>query len=47
MEIARESFKDEETRYLFNPRALNETPLEKVIEDMKKHNLSKKPRRGQ
>jgi hypothetical protein len=41
---ARRTFEDAETRYLFNPQILSETSLSKIIEDLKKHGLSKKPR---
>jgi len=36
------TFEDEKTRYLFDPRALHETPFERIVEDMQKHGLSKK-----
>jgi len=42
---SRKTFDDPETRYLFNPKLLNETPSKKIIEDMQKYALSKKPRK--
>ncbi len=42
---ARETFEDENTRYLFDPKSLDETPIEKIIADMQKHKLSKKPQK--
>ena len=44
-ESSRRSFEDEKTRYLFDPRALHETPLERIVEDMQKHGLSRKPQK--
>jgi len=44
-ESSRKTFEDPETRYLFDPKALNEIPMGKIIEDMQKYNLSKKPRK--
>lgn len=44
-ESSRKTFDDPETRYLFNPKALHETPLRKIIEDMQKYRLSKKPQK--
>jgi len=44
-ESSRKTFDDPETRYLFNPRLLHETPFNKIIEDMQKYKLSKKPRK--
>jgi hypothetical protein len=41
---ARNSYADPETRYLFNPNELYGVPSSKVINDMQKHGLSKKPR---
>jgi len=42
---SRKTFEDPETRYLFDPKLLHETPREKIIEDMQKYGLSKKPRK--
>ncbi|MGC8742265.1 MAG: hypothetical protein ACP5T0_00100 [Verrucomicrobiia bacterium] len=39
---SRETFEDPTTRYLFDYKALYETPLEKVIENTQKHKLSQK-----
>ncbi|MEM3986899.1 MAG: hypothetical protein QXR39_09000 [Candidatus Methanomethylicia archaeon] len=44
-DASRKTFEDPETRYLFNPKALHETPLKKIIEDMQKYGLSKKPQK--
>jgi|YNPMSStandDraft_1061717.scaffolds.fasta_scaffold42755_1 hypothetical protein len=41
---SRNTFDDPETRYLFNPKLLHETPFNKIIEDMQKYKLSKKLR---
>ena len=41
-ESARRTFNDPETRYLFNPQALTETPLATIVHDMKRYKLSKK-----
>ena len=41
---SRKTFKDTETKYLFKPKSLHETPLRKIIADMQKYKLSKKPR---
>ena len=41
--IARQSREDPETRYLFDPRCLHETPWQHVRADMQKQGLSKKP----
>jgi hypothetical protein len=40
---SRNTFEDPETAYLFDPKALHETPFRKVVSDMQKHGLSKKP----
>ena len=40
---SRKTFNDPETRYLFDPELLHETPLEKIVEDMQRYNLSQKP----
>ncbi len=42
---SRKTFEDPETRYLFDLKALYKTPFKKIIEDMQKHGLSKKPRK--
>lgn len=39
---SRETFEDRETRYLFDPKLLHETPFSKIAEDMQKYKLSKK-----
>ncbi len=44
-ESSRKTFEDPETKYLFDPKSLNETPLETIIKDMQKYRLSKKPRK--
>ena len=38
------TFEDPETRYLFNPKSLYETPPRKIIIDMQKYRLSKRPK---
>jgi hypothetical protein len=40
---SRKTFEDTETRYLFNPFFLYKTPTNKIVGDMQKYNLSKKP----
>lgn len=40
---ARRSRADPETRFLFDPRSLHETPWRQVHEAMQRHGLSKKP----
>ncbi len=42
-EISRMIFEDHNTRYLFNPSDLHNTPMNKIILDMQKYGLSKKP----
>ncbi len=42
---SRRTFEDPDTRYLFDPRALHETPFTKIVIDMQKHKLSKKPKK--
>lgn len=44
-ESSRKSFRDSETRYIFNPRLLHQAPFRKIVQDMQKHGLSKKPQR--
>lgn len=44
-ESARKTFEDPETRYLFVPKLLHETSFKKIIADMQKYKLSKKPRK--
>lgn len=39
---SRTTFNDPTTRYLFNPKAIHETPIAKIVQDMKRHGLSKK-----
>jgi len=40
---SRQTYEDPETRYLFNPQLMHETPFSKIVRDMKKYKLSKKP----
>ncbi len=40
---SRITFEDPDTRYLFNPADLQNTPIDKIISDMQKYRLSKKP----
>ena len=42
-ENSRKTFEDPKTRYLFEPQSLAKTPFERIIKDMKKHGLAKKP----
>ena len=42
---SRETFEDEDTNYLYYPELLYEAPFRKIIEDMQKHRLSKKPKK--
>lgn len=42
-ESSRATYTDPDTKYLFSSKALHETPLRKIINDMQKHELSKKP----
>jgi len=42
---ARKTFDDPETRYLFDPKSLHETPFGKIVKDMQKYKLSKKPQK--
>jgi len=42
---SRKTFEDPDTRYLFDPRLLHETPFRKIVEDMQKYKLSKNPRK--
>jgi len=44
-ESSRRTFEDRETRFLFDPQALHETPPRRLREVMQKYKLSKKPRR--
>jgi len=44
-ESSRRTFNDPETRYLFNPKLLHETPPRKIVEDLQKYKLSKKPQK--
>ncbi|MEJ5226825.1 hypothetical protein [Thermodesulfovibrio sp.] len=41
---SRKTYEDPQTSYLFEPSLVSETPIEKIIEDMNKHNLSQRPR---
>jgi hypothetical protein len=42
---SRQTYLDPETRYLFFPNDVEHTSFEKVVKDMQKHGLSKKPER--
>lgn len=42
-ESSRKTFQDMSTRYLFDPKALHENPPRKIVQDMMKYKLSKKP----
>jgi hypothetical protein len=44
-EASRKTFEDAQTRYLFSPQAMHETPRAKIIDDMQKYRLSQKPRK--
>jgi len=44
-ESSRKTFEDPGTRYLFDPKFLHEAPFRKIVEDMQKHKLSKKPQK--
>ena len=44
-ESSRQSYEDQETHYLFDPRALSETEPSAVQRDMQRHALSQKPRK--
>lgn len=44
-ESSRKTFDDPETRYLFEPKLLHETPFRKIVEDMQKYKLSRKPQK--
>lgn len=44
-ESSRKTFDDPETRYLFDPKLLHETPFRKIVDDMQKYKLSKKPQK--
>lgn len=44
-ESSRKTFNDPETRYLFDPKPLHDTPFSKIVKDMQKHKLSKKPQK--
>jgi len=43
--VSRKTFEDPETRYLYDPEALHITRFDKVVGDMQKYGLSKKPRK--
>ena len=43
--VSRKTWKDPETRYLFNPEALHRTPPRKIANDMQKYGLSKKQKK--
>lgn len=42
-ESARKTFEDPKTRYLFEPKLLAEVHYKKIVDDMKKYNLAKRP----
>jgi len=42
-ESSRRTFEDTETRYLFDPKSLHETPSRRVVNDMQKYRLSWRP----
>ena len=42
---SRKTFDDFETRCLFDPKLLHETPFRKIVEDMQKYKLSRKPQK--
>lgn len=42
---SRRTFEDSATRYLFDPKSLHESSLEKIVKDMQKYKLSKKPQK--
>lgn len=42
-ESSRRTFEDPETRYLFDPKSLYESPSRRVVNDMQKYRLSQKP----
>ncbi|MFC1936763.1 hypothetical protein ACFLYP_03760 [Chloroflexota bacterium] len=44
-ESSRKSFEDPQINYLFRPEQLHYVPITKIIEDMQKFGLSKKPRK--
>lgn len=44
-ENSRKTFDDPETRYLFHPKSLHETPFGKIVQDLQKYKLSKKPQK--
>ena len=44
-ESARRTFEDQRTRYLFNPERLHEESFTKMVDDMQKYKLSKKPQK--
>jgi len=41
---ARQTYEDPDTRYLFHPQSLSEASSSKIIEDLQKYGLSKKPK---
>lgn len=44
-EYSRKTFQDPETKYLFDPAELYNTPTNKIISDMRRYGLSQKPNR--
>ena len=41
---SRKTFEDPQTQYLYEPELLHKTPPRKIVSDMQKHDLSKKPK---
>ena len=41
--VSRKTFEDPQTSYLFHPESLHLNPPRKIVKDMQKHGLSKKP----
>lgn len=41
--VSRQTFQDPETRYLFDPGRLHQITLQKIVKDMQKYKLSRKP----
>jgi len=44
-ENSRKTFEDIETRYLFDPKSVYESPIDKILDDMQKYKLSIKPKK--
>lgn len=43
--VSRQTWQDPETRYLFDPRQLHQITFQKIVKDMQKYKLSKKPQK--